>query len=92
MRVLADYRLVLSLTSASAMGLRGLHLWPWPADDSSQALIHERHPDMYAGFKYAYTTLSFSSPLILFSLALFTVCTSLARAGTVACRSSRCPP
>jgi hypothetical protein len=36
---------------------------------------------MYAGFQYAYATLSFSPPLILFSLALFTVCTSLARAG-----------
>jgi hypothetical protein len=42
----------------------GLHAWPWPTQDPILGLIDERQPDIYAGFRYAYSTLWVSTPLI----------------------------
>jgi hypothetical protein len=70
MRAIVNHRFVISLLLAAVVGVIGLRTWPWPTTDPILGLIHERSPEVYAGFQYAYSTLWFSTPLIGFNVAL----------------------
>ncbi len=58
------YRFVLSLALSAVVGVVGLYLRPFPADNLLLALIAERRPTLYAELSYAYATLWFSTPFL----------------------------
>ncbi len=58
------YRFVLSLALSAVVGVVGLYLRPFPADNLLLALIAERRPTLYAELSYTYATLWFSTPFL----------------------------
>ena len=68
MRALIDARHIVSLTLAGIVGVIGLHAWPWPTQDPILGLIYERRPEIYTGFRYAYSTLWVSTSLIAWNV------------------------
>ncbi len=79
MRVLIEYRFVLSLVGSALTGVIGLHVWPFPAQNTVLALIQARQPAVYAGFVYTYATVWFSTPFLVLSGALSLVYIFVAR-------------
>src|SRR3989442_12108078 len=79
MRVLIEYRFVLSLVGSALAGVIGLHEWPFPAQNTVLALIQPRRPAVYAGFVYTYATVWFSTPFLMLSGALSFVYIFVAR-------------
>src|SRR5262245_29313201 len=68
MRVLVEYRFVVSLALSAVAGVGGLHAWPFPHENPILGLIEESHPMVYASFCYAYATVWFSTPFLLFNI------------------------
>ena len=79
MRVLIEYRFVLSLVGSVLAGVIGLHVWPFPTQNTVLALIQARQPAVYAGFVYTYATVWFSTPFLMLSGALSFVYIFVAR-------------
>ncbi len=57
-RVLVEYRFVISLALAGIVGGAGLDVWPFPSDHPLLELIEAQRPMIYAGFLFAYVTVS----------------------------------
>src|SRR4249919_1576735 len=68
MRVLVEYRFVVSLALSAVAGVGGLHAWPFPHENPILGLIEESRPVVYASFCYAYATVWFSTPFFLFNI------------------------
>jgi len=72
-RVLTEFRFVISLAVSAAVGALGLRAWPFPAANPLLGLIEVTRPEVYAGFAYAYATVWFTTPFfalnVVFSLA-----------------------
>jgi hypothetical protein len=66
-RTLVDNRRVLSWAMACATGVALLRQWPFPADNDVLQLILLQKPWVFYFFRYGYTTMAFSTPLICFS-------------------------
>jgi hypothetical protein len=67
MQTLIAYRFVVSLALSLLVGLVGLHVRPFPADNVLLELIQARQPTFYAGLNYTYATLWFSTPFLAIS-------------------------
>lgn len=70
MRMLVEYRVVLSLAVSAVAGGVGLHIYPFPADNPILGLVGIERPVVYAGFTYTYATLWFTTPFLLSSIGL----------------------
>jgi hypothetical protein len=68
MRTLVEYRFVLSLALSGIVGVVGLHVYPWPAENAILSLVRIERPIVYAGFTYTHATLWFSTPFFLSSI------------------------
>jgi TraM recognition site of TraD and TraG len=68
MRRAFEFRAPINLAVAGAIGVVGLHNWPFPADDAFLAAIEARKPWLFEGLAYLYATLWFSTPLIMLSV------------------------
>src|SRR5258707_396697 len=68
MRAFVEYRFVLSF-ALPAMAA-GMGRWPWPSEAPILGFIHERRPELYAVFQYAYSTAWFTTSLIAFNVVL----------------------
>jgi hypothetical protein len=84
MRAALDYRAVISLAAAAAIGAAGLRVYPFPADNVFLALLYARKPVLYDGLAYLYATLWFSTPFIALSVVstLATIVTLRCSRGT----------
>ena len=67
MQTLIAYRFVVSLALSLVVGLVGLHVRPFPADNVLLELIQARQPTLYASLNYTYATLWFSTPFLAIS-------------------------
>ena len=67
MQTLIAYRFVVSLALSLVVGLVGLHVRPFPADNVLLELIQARQPSLYASLNYTYATLWFSTPFLAIS-------------------------
>ena len=67
MQTLIAYRFVVSLALSLVVGVVGLHVRPFPADNLLLALIQAREPALYASLNYTYATLWFSTPFLAIS-------------------------
>ena len=67
MQTLIAYRFVVSLALSLVVGLVGLHVRPFPADNLLLELIQARQPTLYASLNYTYATLWFSTPFLAIS-------------------------
>src|SRR5713226_5033687 len=65
MHFVVEYRFVLSLALSGLTGVIGLHVWPFPAENTLLAVIQARQPAIYAGFAYTYATVWFSTPFLV---------------------------
>ena len=72
MRALIEYRFVLAMALSSVIGVVGLRVWPFPADNAFLALVASRRPSLSLGLAYAYAAVWFSTPLLVLN-----VCASL---------------
>ena len=68
MRRAFEFRAPINLALAGAIGVVGLHNWPFPADNAFLAAIDARKPWLFEGLAYLYATLWFSTPLIMLSV------------------------
>jgi hypothetical protein len=68
MRVLVEYRFVISLALSAVAGVGGLHAWPFPHENLVLGLIEVSRPMVYTSFCYAYATVWFSTPFFLFNI------------------------
>src|SRR5262245_4058701 len=68
MRVVVEYRFVISLALSVVAGVGGLHAWPFPHENPLLGLIEVSRPMVYASFCYAYATTWFSTPFFLFNI------------------------
>src|SRR4051812_30528772 len=68
MHLLVEYRFVISLALSAVVGVSGLRVWPFPADNALLGLIHAMQPTMFAALSYAYATVWFSTPFFLFNI------------------------
>jgi len=59
-----ELRAPLNLAMATAVGVVGLRLWPFPVDNAFLAVIDARKPWLFEGLAYLYATLWFTTPLI----------------------------
>src|SRR5580693_3911352 len=67
MQTLIAYRFVVSLALSLVVGLVGLRVRPFPADNLLLELIQARQPSLYASLNYTYVTLWFSTPFLAIS-------------------------
>jgi len=79
MRVLIQYRFVLSLALSGVIGVIALRLWPFPAENVFLGLISLRRPVRYAALAYTYATLWFSTPWLLLNVAFSLIYSSQQR-------------
>jgi len=70
MRMLSEYRTVLSLGVSAIAGALGLHAYPFPANRVILALLRLERPLVYAGFVYTYAVLWFSTSFLVASIGL----------------------
>jgi hypothetical protein len=68
MRVVVEYRFVISLALSVVVGVSGLRTWPFPHENPLLGLIEVSRPMVYASFCYAYATVWFSTPFFLFNI------------------------
>jgi hypothetical protein len=68
MRVVVEYRFVISLALSVVVGVSGLQAWPFPHENPLLGLIAVSRPMVYASFCYAYATVWFSTPFFLFNI------------------------
>ena len=68
MRTLIEYRVVLAMALSSVIGVVGLDLWPFPADNVFLALVAARRPSFYRGLAYAYATVWCLTPLLVLNV------------------------
>jgi hypothetical protein len=75
MRAVMEYRAVINLAVAAAIGTAGLRAWPFPADNVFLSAVYAHKPLLFDGLAYVYATLWFSTPLIALTIvsALATV-------------------
>ena len=64
MRRALEFRAPINLGLAAAIGVVGLHQWPFPSGNAFLAVIDARKPWLFDGLAYLYATLWFSTPLI----------------------------
>jgi hypothetical protein len=64
MRRALEFRAPINLGLAAAIGIVGLHQWPFPSGNPFLAVIDARKPWLFDGLAYLYATLWFSTPLI----------------------------
>ena len=69
MRVVVEYRFVISLALGFLVGVSGLQAWPFPHENPILGLIEVTRPMVYTSFCYAYATVWFSTPFFLFNIA-----------------------
>jgi len=65
MRMLLEYRVVLSLAVSAVAGGVGLHIYPFPADNPILGLVRIERPVVYAGVSYTYAPLWVTTPFLL---------------------------
>jgi hypothetical protein len=68
MRVVVEFRFVISLALSGVVGVSGLNIWPFPHENPILGLIAVSRPVVYASFCYAYATVWFSTPFFLFNI------------------------
>ena len=54
---------------SGVIGVVGLRVWPFPADNAFLALVAARRPTLSLGLAYAYATVWFSTPLLILNVA-----------------------
>ncbi len=59
MRRALEFRAPINLALAAAVGLVGLHNWPFPADEFFLTVIDARKPWLFEGIAYLHATLCF---------------------------------
>jgi len=70
MRLLAEYRLLLSLAASALAGAVGLRVYPFPHDNALLDMIRIARPSIHAMFTYTYATLWFTTPFFVASAVL----------------------
>ncbi len=72
-RALIEIRHFISFVFSAAVGLAGFYRLPFPADNALLELVRLQEPTLYAGIKWSYTAMLFSTPFlvcsVLFSMA-----------------------
>jgi hypothetical protein len=81
MRVVVEYRFVISLALSVVVGVSGLQTRPFLDENPILGLIEATRPMVYASFYYAYATVWFSTPFFLFSILFSLACIFMARSG-----------
>ena len=66
----AENKNILSIALAGCIGTAGLVRWPLQEHDAVLELIRLEEPHIFHGIKYAYTAMLFTTPYIVFSVAL----------------------
>jgi hypothetical protein len=69
-RTVLEARVLLAAMFAVAVGLCGLHWYPFQRNDLFLAVIEARRPDIALGLAYGYAALWFSTPFVTASFAL----------------------
>ena len=69
MRILIEYRFVVTMALAAVIGTLGLRAWPFPAEHFIFELVTAHRPTLAAAFVYAYAALWFSTPLLALNVA-----------------------
>jgi hypothetical protein len=91
MRVVVEYRFVISLALSVVIGVSGLQTWPFPQENPLLGLIEVSRPMVYASFCYAYATVWFSTPFFLFNIVFSQTYIFMARSDRQT-RSAPLPP
>src|SRR5262245_3860318 len=91
MRVVVEYRFVISLALSVVVGVSGLQTWPFPHENAILSRIEVSRPVVYASFCYAYATVWFSTPLFLFNIVFSLAYIFMARSDGQT-RSAPLPP
>ncbi len=68
MRLLIEYRFVLTMALSAVIGVIGLRAWPFPAENVFLDLIAARRPGLSVALAYTYATLWFSTPLLVLNV------------------------
>ncbi len=91
MHVVVEYRFVISLALSVVVGVSGLETWPFPHENPILGLIQVSRPVVYATFCYAYATVWFSTPFVLFNIVFSLTYIFMARSDRQT-RSAPSPP
>ena len=61
LREITERRFLMSWLASLCLGVSGLFVWPFPAQDWLLQVIRTQRPDLHATLGFAYATLWFSS-------------------------------